>query len=155
MMESHYHFTHYKPLAAIWKKEIIPAAYYLAQIRPEHGEMNQLPAGAAFGNNGGGCWGITEVRGAIQGLFPGVGPVEVLRIILPRPSPQPVERPRPEPAAARVRGTDVERGGGSPGRQRAGKGGGGGRGERGGIGHDAKRGGKQVRRRICSVQPCR
>lgn len=76
-----------------------------------------------------------EPGGEIQGLVPGVRPVEVLRIVLPRPSSQPVERPRSGPAAAEGPGPGVERGGeGPPGRQRAGEGGGGG-GERGGIGH--------------------
>jgi hypothetical protein len=74
---------------------------------------------------------LTEPGGEIQGLVPGVGPVEVLRIVLPHPGSQPVERS----AAAEGPGPGVERGGeGPPGRQRAGEGGGGG-GQRGGIGH--------------------
>ena len=66
---------------------------------------------------------LTEPSGEIQGLVPWIGPVEVLRIVLPRPSTQPVERARSEPAAALGAGPGpgVERGReGPPGRQRAG-----------------------------------
>jgi hypothetical protein len=111
--------------------------------------MNQLPATTAFGNYRRVTGEFTEVRGANQGLFPGVGPVDVLRIILPRPSLQPVEQTRPEPAGARVRG---ERGG-PPGCQRAGKGGG----ERGGVCHDVETNARatsmtsEEEERVCTV----
>lgn len=110
--------------------------------------MNQLPATTAFGNYRRVTGEFTEVRGANQGLFPGVGPVDVLRIILPRPNLQ----PRPEPAGECVRG---ERGG-PPGCQRAGKGGGGG-GERGGVGHDVETNARatgmtsEEEERVCTV----
>lgn len=75
---------------------------------------------------------LTEPGGEIEGLVPGVRPVEVLRIVLPRPSSQPVEPPRSGAAAPEKPGPGMERGGERPpGRQRAGEGGG----ERGGIGH--------------------